>query len=135
MCSSDLRLIPGTIRAALRGERPILRSDGRFRRDWVYVGDAVRAYLRLYEVAAERQGQAFNFGPGAPADVLEVVAAIGRALALPIDPDIRNEARAEIRDQWLDSRRAETELGWSPAWTLDSGLAPTVAWYREFLRG
>ena len=86
-------------------------------------------------MAAERQGQAFNFGPGAPADVLEVVAAIGRALALPIDPDIRNEARAEIRDQWLDSRRAETELGWSPAWTLDSGLAPTVAWYREFLRG
>jgi CDP-glucose 4,6-dehydratase len=129
------RLIPGTIRSLHRGERPIVRSDGRFLRDYVYVLDAVAAYVRMAD-ALERPevaGQGFNFGPGQPLAVLDVIAAIARQMGrADLPPIVRDEARAEIRDQYLDARRAAAVLGWEPRWDLDAGLAPTIAWYRAF---
>jgi CDP-glucose 4,6-dehydratase len=130
------RLIPGTIRSALEGRNPVIRSDGRFTRDYVHAEDAVDAYLALAE-GLEREdvrGGVFNFGPGAPATVLEVtqvvLAATGRT---DLVPDIRNEAVAEIREQTLDSSKARRILGWAPARELHEGLAETVAWYRRYL--
>ena len=130
------RIVPGTIRSLLRGERPVLRSDGTFLRDYVYVDDAVDAYLAMAEAVTRPDvaGRAFNFGPGQPATVLDVVAAVGRAMGIErVEPVIQNQARAEIRDQFLDARLARAVLGWSPRWTLDAGLVPTVAWYRALL--
>lgn len=132
------RLIPGTIRSVLRGERPVIRSDGTFIRDYVYVRDAVAAYLQLAEAlpGAGVTGEAFNFGPQEPLSVLEVVdrilAAMGRTDLAPV---ILNEAAHEIPRQFLDGAKARERLGWAPGYSLDQGLAETIAWYREHLGG
>lgn len=130
------RIVPGTIRSLLRGERPVIRSDGTFRRDYVFADDVALAYLRC----AERInvpgviGEAFNFGPERPLSVLEVVAHLQRLLGREdLAPDIRNEATAEIRDQYLDSSKARDRLGWTPHYAMDEGLAATIAWYRAYL--
>ena len=132
------RLIPGTIRSVLRNERPIIRSDGAFTRDYVYVEDGARAYMLLAEALQGRPelaGEAFNFSGGQRHSVLEVVSAVLRVMDSALEPDIRNDASNEIRDQYLDSTRATTLLKWAPAFTMDEGLRRTVEWYREFLHG
>jgi len=130
------RLIPGTIRSLRRGDRPIIRSDGTFLRDYVYVKDAVRAYLLMGERAGDPDvsGQAFNFGPGRPASVLEVVDAIRKLMGSALEPDIRGEAKHEIHDQYLDSHRARDLLGWGPQYSLEQGLRETMNWYEGYLQ-
>jgi len=130
------RIVPGVIRWAFRGERPILRSDGTFLRDYLYVEDVVEAYLVLGEKLGEPGvvGEAFNFGPERPLTVLEITREILRLLSrTDLEPIIRNEAKAEIRDQYLYSAKARERLGWTPRWSLDDGLTATIAWYRRFL--
>ncbi len=131
------RLVPGTIRSALRGERPIVRSDGRFVRDYFYVEDGVLAYLALAErLAADRAlvGSAFNFSNETPLSVLDLVGCIlelaGRT---DLAPDVRNEATHEIREQYLDASRARAALGWTARFTLEEGLRRSIDWYRSFL--
>jgi CDP-glucose 4,6-dehydratase len=132
------RLVPGTIRSALAGERPIVRSDGTLVRDYFYVRDAVEAYLLLAERQEELElaGQAFNFGTEEPKSVLDLVALILHAVGRPdLEPDVRNEATNEIPRQYLDCAKARKTLGWRPSRTLAQGLAETVAWYRRSLGG
>jgi CDP-glucose 4,6-dehydratase len=130
------RIVPGTIRSLLDGEPPIIRSDGRFVRDYFYVEDAAAAYMLLAErLAADPslRGRAFNFAYGSPLTVLELVRRIIAAVGVDVEPDVRNETRHEIVEQYLDPRRARDDLGWTPACDFDEGLRRTVAWYREFL--
>jgi CDP-glucose 4,6-dehydratase len=131
------RLVPGTIRSALRGERPIVRSNGRMMRDYLYVEDGVLAYLTLAEALEARRdlvGRAFNFGHRDPITVLGLVRKIldvcGRD---DLAPDVRDEAEHEIFDQYLDPSRARAELGWEARFTHEAGLSRAVDWYREFL--
>jgi CDP-glucose 4,6-dehydratase len=129
------RIVPGTIRSLLAGERPILRSDGGYIRDYIYVRDAVAAYIALCE-AADRldvHGEAFNFSPESRHRVLDIVEAIGAALRVRPNPKILGTATMEIRDQTLDASKARARLGWTPAWSLADGLAETVEWYRKHL--
>lgn len=130
------RLIPGTIRSVLRGEAPVIRSDGTFVRDYVYVRDAVDAYLRLAEhlPADGITGEAFNFGPQAPLSVLEVVGQILAAMKrTDLTPAVLNQAVHEIPRQYLDCTKAAERLGWQPAWSFEAGLDETIAWYRDWL--
>ena len=132
------RIVPGTIRSLLQGQRPELRSDGTFTRDYVYVRDAVGAYLAMAEALdrADVRGQAFNFGPQQPVSVLDIVALITRLAGREdLPPRILGTAKAEIRDQYLCSDKARATLGWAPAWSLEDGLKETLAWYRDFLGG
>lgn len=131
------RLIPGTILSLLRGERPIIRSDGLFQRDYVHVQDAALAYLALGEQAAEPavRGRGFNFGPERSHSVLEVVDALRRLLgAEALQPVILGEAKSEIRDQHLASELAHATLGWRARIPLEQGLTQTLPWYREYVR-
>jgi CDP-glucose 4,6-dehydratase len=132
------RLVPGTIRSVLRGERPVIRSDGRYQRDYLYVEDGVSSYLllaaRLWSDETLR-GRAFNFSNESRVSVLEMVGTILRLMHSPLEPDVRNEARHEILDQFLSTERARTELGWRPEWTLEEGLHRTIDWYRKHLNG
>lgn len=130
------RLIPEVIRAALLGQRPVIRSDGSMRRDYLYVQDAVSAYLLLAEKMdlPSIPGQAFNFGMDAPKSVLEMAQLI---ISLSQNPDleliIENRELKEIQDQYLCSNKAHDLLGWQPAYTLEAGLKETIQWYRSYL--
>jgi CDP-glucose 4,6-dehydratase len=130
------RIVPGTIRSALRGERPVIRSDGRSVRDYFYVEDGANAYLLL----AERlhgdptlRGQAFNFSNETPVTVLDLVGRILHQMGSPLAPDIRNEASHEIPEQVLSAEKARRVLGWQAAFSLDDGLRRTIDWYGEAL--
>ena len=130
------RIVPGTIRSLLHGERPVLRSDGKFVRDYLHVLDTVSAYLALAEqvVRPEVAGQAFNFSTESPRSVLEVVAGIQALTGTALEPKILNRAEREIPSQHLSAARARTVLGWEARYDLPSGLAVTLPWYRDFLR-
>ena len=127
------RIVPGTIQSLLRGERPVIRSDGRFVRDYVFVDDIVDAYLRIGAAAYDGQfhGQAWNVSNDQPVDVLRVVDLL-RQICRRDDlvPDIRNEASHEIRDQYLDSALIRQRLGWKPGHDLPAALQKSVEWYR-----
>jgi CDP-glucose 4,6-dehydratase len=132
------RLIPGTIRSVLLGESPIIRSDGSYRRDYFYVRDAVHAYLTLAgRMSGGRfSGEAFNFGNEQPYTVLEVVDLVLRCMGrTELRPTILNEASGEILNQYLDCTKAREQLGWTPRYSFESGLAETVPWYQELLAG
>jgi len=128
------RLVPGTIRAVLRGQRPVIRSDGKSVRDYFYVEDGAAAYLMLAERLAgdaSLRGEAFNFSNGTPVSVLDLVERILRMMGSRLPPDVRNDAPNEIPDQFLDAAKAQSTLGWRPAFSLDAGLRRTIDWYRK----
>jgi CDP-glucose 4,6-dehydratase len=105
-------------------------------RDYIYVEDAVEAYLDLSMALAQRpelSGQAFNFSTETPLAALAVVELILSAMGSTLAPDIRNEARAEIPHQYLSSRKARDVLGWRPRFPMDEALARTIDWYRDYL--
>lgn len=129
------RVVPGTIRSALRSRPPVIRSDGTPLRDYVYIEDAVDAYLALaVAVAAGRlSGEAVNISYGRPLSVREVVDAILTELGSDLEPVVEATATHEIPAQYLDSSRARTELAWSPRYDFEDGLRRTVDWYRDHL--
>jgi CDP-glucose 4,6-dehydratase len=132
------RLIPGTIRSALRNESPLIRSDGSFVRDYFYVRDAVEAYLMLAEQVPNEGvlGEAFNFGTETPLSVIDVATRVLAAMdRTDLELTVLNEAVHEIPEQFLDCGKARRVLGWKPGRTLDQGLADTIAWYRAHLLG
>jgi len=130
------RIFPGTIRSVIRGERPIVRSDGTPLHDYLYVRDAVHAYLTLSEHLndLEVQGEAFNFGMDNPKSVLEIVQAIIAVSNHPeLEPVVLANAPHEIQAQYLDSSKAHRVLGWSPRYSLEEGLRETLKWYQKLL--
>jgi CDP-glucose 4,6-dehydratase len=132
------RIVPGTIRSATLDERPVIRSDGTPVRDYFYIEDGVQAYLDLAEAMdrADVRGRAFNFSNEIQVSVADLVertlAAMGRKDLRPV---ILNQAPNEIAHQYLSARRARDVLGWRPRFTLEEGLARTVAWYRSYFEG
>lgn len=130
------RIIPGTIRSILRGQLPVIRSDGEYIRDYFYVEDGAAAYMLLAEQLAARselKGQAFNFSNEIQVTVNQIVQRILGLMGSSLDVDIRNEASNEIRHQYLSAEKARTLLGWTPLFTLEQGLDKTITWYKDFL--
>ncbi len=130
------RVIPGTIRSALKGERPIVRSDGSPIRDYFYAEDAARAYLLLAEhLHGNRnlRGEAFNFSNEEPISVSELISRILHILESKLTPDIHNEAHHEIQEQYLSAKKAHDQLKWKAQYSLEDGLRRTIQWYQSFL--
>jgi CDP-glucose 4,6-dehydratase len=130
------RIVPGTIRSVLRGERPVIRSDGTYIRDYFYVKDGAEAYLHLAECMARKPevlGHAFNFSTEIQVTVLELVERITRLMGSPLEPVVKGEASNEIRHQYLSAEKARRMLGWLPRYSLDESLRETIDWYRGFL--
>jgi CDP-glucose 4,6-dehydratase len=129
------RIVPGTIRSVLRGQRPVIRSDGRFVRDYFYVEDGAAAYTFMAEQLAQDpdlRGAALNFSNEQPMTVLEIVDRVLRVMGSDLQPEVRCEAANEIRDQYLSAARVRA-LGWAPIFEIDQALERTVAWYRQAL--
>ncbi len=129
------RIIPGTVRSIIHNEPPVIRSDGSYIRDYIYIKDAVSAYLLLAEKMEDKSllGEAFNFSNEIQITVLELTKKI---LSLTdredLVPIIKNMAEKEIRHQYLSAEKARTKLDWQPLYTLDQGLQETITWYKEF---
>ncbi len=130
------RVVPGTIRSIFRGERPVIRSDGTFIRDYLYVRDAVSAYMCLAEelTHSDVRGEAFNFSLESPSTVREIVDQICRTMNSDLQPVVLDQAKSEIRSQSLSSAKARRVLDWTPGWSMERGLEETVAWYRSYLK-
>lgn len=130
------RIVPGTIRSLLRGEQPVLRSDGTFLRDYLYVDDVVDAYLVLATAFESHNltGRAFNFSDESPLSVMAIYEAVCKAVGGGVvEPKVLNRAEGEIKDQYLSAAAARAELGWKVQFSLDEGLARTVEWYKQLL--
>jgi len=130
------RIVPGTMRSLIYGERPVIRSDGSLVRDYLYVQDAVMGYLKLARALDDPafKGEAFNFGMDNPQSVLEIVQAIIDISDHPdLAPIVLGQAPNEIQAQYLSSAKAARRLDWTPAHTLAEALRQTMAWYMAFL--
>jgi CDP-glucose 4,6-dehydratase len=130
------RLVPGTIRSVLRNQRPVIRSDGSYIRDYFYVEDGAAANVLLAEKLAETpelRGQAFNFSNEVQVTVSDLVKRILSLMQSDLKPEILNQASNEIHHQFLSAEKARKILHWSPLFTLEAGLQKTIHWYRDFL--
>jgi CDP-glucose 4,6-dehydratase len=130
------RLIPGTIRSLLNDEKPVIRSDGSYIRDYFFVEDGVEAYLHLAEAMdrLDLGGHAFNFSNELQITVLELVNRITELMGRKdLAPLVLNQATGEIKHQYLSAEKARTMLDWHPRHTLEQGLDHTIRWYRNFL--
>lgn len=130
------RIVPGTIRSAIQGDQPIIRSDGTFRRDYLFIRDAVSAYITVAERLNEEAvcGQVFNFGLDQPIDAMTMVRMITDLAGQPqLEPIVLGQAQNEIPDQYLASDKAQQILGWKPKNSVEEGLLETIDWYRDFL--
>jgi len=130
------RIVPGTIRSIQRGQRPVIRSDGQFIRDYFYVEDGAAAYMLLAErlrTTSSLAGEAFNFSNEVQVTVLDIVNRILNLMDSDLQPDIRGQASNEIRHQYLSAAKARERLDWAPLFDLDTGLRRTIDWYAGFL--
>ncbi len=130
------RIVPGTIRSILSKERPIIRSDGTFLRDYFYIKDGAEAYLLLAKRMDDRKihGEAFNFSTERPLSVIEIVNKILEAMGSDLMPSILNQTTNEIKDQYLSAQKARNLLNWRPLYTLDEGVKETISWYENFFK-
>lgn len=129
------RVIPETITHLYHGEAPVIRSDGKFIRDYFFIRDAAHAYMRLAEEMERPEvvGQAFNFSTGNRFTVIDIVKKVAEAMGrTDLEPVILNQAKAEIVEQTLSSEKAQRLLNWKPQFTVEEGLAETVAWYKKY---
>lgn len=127
------RIIPDVITTILRGEQPVIRSDGTPERDYMYIKDAVSAYLTLAENLYRKEivGQAFNFGTSKPISVIDLYNKIIKLMGKSVKPKILGEAKNEIDKQYLAIEKAQKLLKWQPKYDLDAGLKETIEWYKK----
>jgi CDP-glucose 4,6-dehydratase len=131
------RIIPGSIRAIFNGQPPIIRSDGTLIRDYIYVEDAVDAYLTLSRALSEQphlRGEVFNFSNKTQKTVLEIIVSLLFIMKSPLTPFIEGNNNGEIKAQYLDSSKAQKLLNWQAQFGLEQGLQETVTWYQNYLK-
>lgn len=132
------RLIPGTIWSYLHGKAPIIRSDGKAIRDYIFVEDAVSGYLLIADKLLGKEikpGSAFNISTGNHLSVLEVVDSIKNILdpnGLVGKPIILDKAKDEVAYQTLSSDKMK-KLGWKPEYDWEESLRITTEWYTSLM--
>jgi CDP-glucose 4,6-dehydratase len=130
------RLIPEAIVAVLDGRRPAIRSDGSPQRDFLFVEDAVSAYLAVEHAVGAGgpgAGEAFNAGGERPHAVAEVLETIAEVSGRNVEPEYLGTGNpaGEIDRQYVDSTKLREATGWRPRVELREGLRRSLEWYRD----
>ncbi len=130
------RIVPDAIRCAVTGKTLLIRSDGKFTRDYVYVDDIVNGYIMIAEQLQRKglAGEAFNLSDENPITVLKFINEISRIMGKKVKYRILNQAKYEIKHQYLASGKARKTLGWKPGYSLIEGIERTVKWYEEYFK-
>ncbi|MEO8307679.1 MAG: GDP-mannose 4,6-dehydratase [Pseudomonadota bacterium] len=131
------RLIPGVMKDLVEGRQPVLRSNGRFTRDFLYIEDAAEVQLFLAERIhgdPSLYGEAFNFSYGLEIEVIDIVRRLSALFGDPVEPIVNDSVRVEIPHMRLCSDKAADRLGWKPRYSFDQGLQRTVAWYSQHFK-
>jgi len=130
---NESRLFPSVVLSVLRGESPIIRSDGKFIRDYIYVADGAAAYRHLAEKMLDGKfnGEAFNFSYGLRLTVIDVTEKILSRMQSELKPQILNQAKNEIPVQCLNSEKAKSLLDWKPLFGFEEGVDKTIQWYSK----
>lgn len=130
------RIVPQTIESIINNEAPVIRSDGTFIRDYIYVEDAALAYMLLAEKMEELNlyGEAFNFSNEVRVTVLDLVNMMLKQMNSELKPTILNQVSHEIKNQYLSAKKAREILNWVPKYTIEEGLNRTIEWYKEYFR-
>lgn len=130
------RIVPGTIRSLYLNEAPVIRSDGKYVRDYIYVKDAVSAYAALAEkYSPALKGEAFNFSNETQLDVIAMVKLIAKLMGKEkLQPRILNQPISEIRNQHLSAAKAKKLLGWKAKYGIDDGMKETIKWYLDYFK-
>jgi CDP-glucose 4,6-dehydratase len=132
------RLVPEAVTAAIAGRSPVVRSDGSPERDFLYVEDAVAAYLAIWRSLGSggAAGEAFNAGGGKPHRVLDVVRLICQIAESGAEPDVQGKGTpsGEIDRQFVDASKLRALTGWTPEVSLEEGLRRTIEWERTHAR-
>lgn len=131
------RIVPAAIRSVLKNRVLLIRSDGKFVRDYVYVKDIALAYICLAEKMHKLgiKGEAFNFSAEKPLSVLDMVKVIYKEAGKKPQYKILNLAKYEIKRQFLSSVKARKILRWKPRYSLEKALQETIHWYQIILGG
>lgn len=130
------RIVPGTIRSILRADAPVIRSDGKYIRDYFYVEDGADAYMLVAEKLAQNRelaGEAFNFSNELQLTVLDIVDMIRTRMGSNLEPVVLNQTSNEIKHQYLSAEKARRVLGWQPTSDMESSIDRTIEWYRDHL--
>lgn len=129
------RIIPGTIQSIINNDAPIIRSNGKYVRDYFYVEDAALAYLMLAEKMEDEKihGHAFNFSNEIQMPVINLAKLIIKIMGSKLTPKILNEAKNEIPHQYLSAAKARKVLNWQSRFSLEEGLTRTIDWYKKLL--
>lgn len=130
------RIVPDAIRCALNCKTFIMRSDGSYTRDYVYIDDIISGYLLVAENIYKKNiaGMAFNFSYEKPISVMDIVKKIYKITGNKINYKVENRARYEIKHQYLSSSRARRILNWKPRYDLNKGLEKTIEWYSDLFK-
>ncbi len=132
------RIFPGTIKTLIKNKKPIIRSDGKFLRDYIYIGDVVEGYIKLASFMNSKKyknGLPFNFGNNNPVSVINIV----KKILVKFNKNkqhfkILNKSKNEIKDQYSDYKNAKKYLNWYPKTSLDEGLNKSINWYKKNIR-
>tara|TARA_B100001250_G_scaffold343148_1_gene311688 strand:- start:2922 stop:3896 length:975 start_codon:yes stop_codon:yes gene_type:complete len=131
------RLIPGVVRFLLKGDKPILRTNGEFVREWVYVKDVSKAYIETGKAIIKKENNfvAYNFSSGERKTVMEIYEIISELIKGEIIiPEIKEDSKFEIINQELDSTRIKNDLGIESTYKFKDTIKETINWYKEYLQ-
>ena len=128
------RIVPGTMRAVIQNQELEIRSDGKFRRDYLYVKDVALGYIKMMELVDKVKGEAFNFSTNWNFSVVELVEKISQVVGIKCGYKILNNEQNEIPEQSLNSDKARSLLGWQPEFKIEQAIAETFTWYKEIVK-
>lgn len=130
------RLIPGLCNWFYHNKQPVLRSDGSFKRDWVYVEDVADAYITVGNILVsdpKRVKMSYNFAAEDYKSVIQVYETISKSFhGKVVEPIYEIDSKKEIPDQYLDSSKIQNDLGIVSKIKFDDGIKKTIEWYKDY---